>query len=70
MRKFFNKHPELTLAGIAAVLLVITVVYYFWSITTLIANFNKAINIGVEKKQQIDFNLKDAAGLDLKGLVQ
>ncbi len=70
MRKFFNKHPEFTLASIAAVLFVIATAYYFWGITTLIANLDKAINAGAEKRQQTEFNLGGASALDLKGLVK
>ena len=70
MQKFFNRHPEIVLASLAVILLAILAAYYFWGVTTLVANLSKAINMEKEKPPQVEFNLKGAASLDLKGLVQ
>jgi hypothetical protein len=64
--KFFNKHAELVLVGLAVILVAILGVYYFWGVGSLVANLNKAVNIGGGKNPQIGFDLSSAASLNLK----
>ncbi len=70
MRKFFNKHPEFTLAVIAAVFLIIMAASYVWGVTTIVTNVSKATSVGEEKIPQAGFDIQGAAGLDLKGLIR
>jgi len=70
MWKFFKNHSELILAGLTVIFLVIMVAYFFWGIGTLFANLNRSLNAGNAEKVPVGFNLKGAAGLDLRGLVK
>ena len=60
----------MVLIALAIVFLAILGLYYFQGIVTLVANLNKAINIGEEKLPRVGFDIKGAAGLDMKGLVK
>lgn len=68
--KFFNKHPEVTLVALVIILVAILGACYFWGVTTLVVNLNKAINIGSGKKPAIGFDTSGAASLNLKGLAK
>jgi len=71
MKKFFKSHHEIVLVGLTVLFLAVLIVYFFWGITTLILNLNKALTMGGEKQsEKIEFDIKGAEALDLKGLAQ
>ncbi len=70
MGNFFKKHFEVVLVGCAVIFAAMLVVYFFWGITTLIAELNKGVNAGKMSQPTVTFNLEDAAKLNLKGALE
>ncbi|MDO8536972.1 MAG: hypothetical protein Q7R94_01865 [bacterium] len=69
--KIFKKHPDFFLIGFAILLLAVIGTIFFWGITTLIFNLNRAISIeGETTEGAAVFDIKGAASLDLKGLAR
>jgi hypothetical protein len=67
MKKIFKKHPEFVLVSLAAFFLLVLAIYFFWGITTMVSTLNKAIAGSKAEEAAVGFDLKGAAGLNLKG---
>ncbi len=68
-KSFFEKHPEVVLAGLAILFLVTVVGSFVLGITRLIADLNSALGIGDNSAGAAStFDLKGAKELNLKGL--
>jgi hypothetical protein len=70
MWKFFKNHSEFVLIGLLVLFLAIIVAYSFWGITVLVTDLNQALSAGGKGPSAVSFDLKGAAGLDLKGLIK
>jgi len=68
--KFFQSHPEFVLIGLALLLFAILAASFFWGVTTLITVLDKAIGAESGQNAAVNFDLKGARALDLKGALE
>jgi CHASE3 domain sensor protein len=69
-QSFIKKYIEEFLIGLAIVLLLILVSYFIWGIMDVSQQINQAIGSGATAGVPMEFNLKSATDLNLKGLLQ
>jgi len=70
MYNFFKKHPEVVLVGLAILFLGVLAGAFGWGIGNLIVDLNQAINVDAEAGGAAVFDIKGAAGLDLRGAIR
>ena len=70
MRELFRKHIDGFLIAFAVVLAGAMVTSFVWGITYISVNMNRALNFKPTPSQNTNFDIPNAAKLDLKGLVQ
>jgi hypothetical protein len=70
MKDLFRKHIDEFLIAFAIVLAVGMVASFVWGVTYISMSINSALNFKPAPQQNTNFDIPDAAKLDLKGLVQ
>ncbi len=70
MKKFFRKYPDIILVCLAAFLLGIIFWSFSWGVGQVVGEVNRAVNAKGAGGGSVNFNLKDAQNLDLRGLVK
>ena len=69
MTSFIKKHPSGILVAVTVMLLGALAGIYFWGLTGLAGEINRVVNFAPVQSPGSSFDLKDAAGIDWKGLV-
>jgi hypothetical protein len=70
MKQFLKQHLRQSLAAAAFVFLGIIAAFFIWGIATISLSISKVTNSAPQGPNATAFNLKGAAGLDLKGLIK
>jgi len=70
MKKILRKYPETTLAVLVVIFLGIIFAYFSWGIGDMVGEVDRAINTTPKANVSVEFDLKGAQTLDLKGLVK
>ena len=70
MVTFFKKHANVALGLFAIIFLIVIVGYVAWAVGVFTAEAGVAFSVPEKSLPPVSFNLKDAAALDLQGLVQ
>lgn len=63
MRELLKKYQEQVLIIVAVFILAGIVWIFIWGMNILIANLNKALNVGTAPSAPTEFNLKEAENL-------
>ena len=70
MKQILRKYSETTLILLALIFLGIIVTSFIWGIGDVVREVNRAVSTKGSAGGNVGFNLKDAAALDLRGLVK
>ena len=70
MQSFLKKHSDGAITALAGVFIVMLAWSFIWGIMNLASEINRVFNFSPAAVQSSGFDIKGAAGLDLKGLVQ
>ncbi len=70
MRKFLRKYPQALLITLALFFLAVIVISFTWGIGQVVSEVDRAVNTQGSENSSVNFDLKGAAALDLRGLVK
>lgn len=67
MKKFFLAHPDVILATVAIILLVVLIGFFSWGINDVVFEIEHA-SVSVGNQAQSGFDIQAAASLDFRGI--